>query len=145
MFLQCSNQQTLQSSAENLQIVMKTTDGRDKDILDKQGVERDFKYREETLKDAPISSNNIKESQQTLFPRENENKQKAKITVHTIEEAMTTNKERTPVSVWCRHFWHVSHVVTSLYFRLISWVRPSNLVIVSLSNKDGGGYENVAL
>ena len=124
---------------------MKTTDGRDKDILDKQGVERDFKYREETLKDAPISSNNIKESQQTLFPRENENKQKAKITVHTIEEAMTTNKERTPVSVWCRHFWHVSHVVTSLYFRLISWVRPSNLVIVSLSNKDGGGYENVAL
>ena len=124
---------------------MKTTDGRDKDILDKQGVERDFKYREETLKDAPISSNNIKESQQTLFPRENENKQKAKITVHTIEEAMTTNKERTPVSVWCRHFWHVSHVVTSLYFRLISWVRSSNLVIVSLSNKDGGGYENVAL
>ena len=80
---------------------MKTTDGRDKDILDKQGVERDFKYREETLKDAPISSNNIKESQQTLFPMENENKQKAKITVHTIEEAMTTTKERTPVSVWC--------------------------------------------
>ena len=38
---------------------MKTTDGRDKDILDKQGVQRDFKYREETLKDAPISSNNI--------------------------------------------------------------------------------------
>ena len=83
---------------------MKTTDGRDKDILDKQGVERDFKYREEeSLKDAPISSNNIKESQQTLFPRENENKQKAKITVHTIEEAMTTNKERTPVSVWCAY------------------------------------------
>ena len=80
---------------------MKTTDGRDKDILDKQGVERDFKYREETLKDAPTSSNNIKESQQTLFPRENENKQKAKITVHTTEEAMTTNKERTPVRVWC--------------------------------------------
>ena len=80
---------------------MKTTDGRDNDILDKQGVERDFKYREETLKDAPISSNNIKESQQTLFPKENENKRKAKITVHTIEEATTTNKERTPVSVWC--------------------------------------------
>ena len=80
---------------------MKTTDGRDKDILDKQGVEKDFKYREETLKDAPISSNNIKESQQTLFPRENENKQKAKITIYTTEEAMTTNKERTPVSVWC--------------------------------------------
>ena len=79
---------------------MKTTDDRDKDILDKQGVERDLKYGEETLKDAPISSDNIKESQQTLFPRENENKQKAKITVHTVEEAMTTNKERTPVSVW---------------------------------------------
>ena len=80
---------------------MKTTDGRDKDILDKQGVKRDFKYREETLKDVPISSNNIKETQQTLFPRENESKQKAKITVHTTEEAMTTNKERTPVSIWC--------------------------------------------
>ena len=80
---------------------MKTTDGRHKDILDKEGVERDFKYREETLKDAPISSNNIKQSQQTLFPRENENKQKAKITIHTTEEAMTANKERTPVSVWC--------------------------------------------
>ena len=82
---------------------MKTTDDRDKDILDKQEVERDFKYREETLKDAPISSYNIKESQQTLFPRENENKQKAKITVHTTQEAMTTNKERTPVSVWCAY------------------------------------------
>ena len=80
---------------------MKTTDGRDKDILDKQGVETDFKYREETLKDAPTPSNNIQGSQQTLFPRENENKQKAKITVHTTQEAMTTNKERTPVSVWC--------------------------------------------
>ena len=79
---------------------MKTTDGRDKDILDKQGVETDFKYREESLKDAPTPSNNIKGSQQTLFPRENENKQKAKITVHTIEEAMATNKERTPVSIW---------------------------------------------
>ena len=70
---------------------MKTTDGRDKDIQDKQGVETDFKYREETLKDAPTPSNNIQGSQQTLFPRENENNQKA----------MTTNKERTPVSVWC--------------------------------------------
>ena len=80
---------------------MKTTDGRDKDILDKQGVETDFKYGEESLKDAPTPSNNIKGSQKTLFPRENENKQEAKITVHTIEEAMTTNKERTPVSVWC--------------------------------------------
>ena len=80
---------------------MKTTDGRDKDILDKQGVETDGKDREETLKDAPTSSNNIEGSQQTLFLREDENKQKAKITVHTTEETMTTNKERTPVSVWC--------------------------------------------
>ena len=80
---------------------METTDGRDKDILDTQGVETDFKYREESLKDAPTPSNNIKGSQQTLFLREDENKQKAKITVHTTEEAMTTNKERTPVSVWC--------------------------------------------
>ena len=73
---------------------MKTTDGRDNDILDKQGVETDAKDREETLKDTLISSNNIKESRQTLFPREDENKQKAKITVYTVEE-------RTPVSVWC--------------------------------------------
>ena len=80
---------------------MKTTDGRGKDILDKQEVETDAKDREETLKDTLISSNNIKESRQTLFPREDENKQKAKITVYTIEEAMTTNEERTPVSVWC--------------------------------------------
>ena len=77
---------------------MKTTDGRHKDILDKQGVETDAKYREETFEDTLLSSDNIKE--QTLFPREDENKE-AKITVHTIEEAMTTNKERTPVSVWC--------------------------------------------
>ena len=80
---------------------MKTTDGRNNDILDKQGVETDAKDRDETLKDTPISRNSIKESQQTLFLREDENKQKAKITVHTTEEAMTTNKERTPVSVWC--------------------------------------------
>ena len=80
---------------------MKTTDGRGKDILDKQGVETDAKDREETLKDTLISSNNIKESRQTLFPREDENKQKAKITVYTIEEAMTNNEERTSVSVWC--------------------------------------------
>ena len=80
---------------------MKTTDGRDKDILDKQGVETDGKDREETLKDAPTSSNNIEGSQQTLFLREDENKQKAKITVHTTEEEMTSNKERTPVRVWC--------------------------------------------
>ena len=80
---------------------METTDGRDENILDKQGVETDLKYKEESLKDAPTPSNNIKGSQQTLFLREDENKQKAKITVHTTEEAMTTNKERTPVSVWC--------------------------------------------
>ena len=80
---------------------MKTTDGRDKDILDKQGVETDFKYTEESLKDTPTPSNKIKGSQQTLFLREDENKQKAKITVDTTQEAMTTNKERTPVSVWC--------------------------------------------
>ena len=80
---------------------MQTADGRDKDILDKRGVETDFKYREESLTDARTPSNNIKGRQQTLFLREEENKQKAKITVHTIEEAMTTNEERTPVSVWC--------------------------------------------
>ena len=80
---------------------MQKTDGRDDDILDKQGVKTDGKDREETLRDTPISRNSIKEYQQTLYPREDENKQKAKITVHTIEEAMTTNKERTPVSVWC--------------------------------------------
>ena len=78
---------------------MKTTDGRDKDILDKEGVETDTKYREETLKDTSISSNNVKESQQILFTRDDENKQKLKITVQTIEKAMTTNKERMPVSV----------------------------------------------
>ena len=80
---------------------METTDGRDEDILDKQVVETDFKYREESLKDAPTPSNNIKGSQQTLFLMEDENKQKAKITVHATEKAMTTTKERTTVSVWC--------------------------------------------
>ena len=80
---------------------MKTTDGRDKYIPDKQGDETDAKYRELTLQVTPILGKNIKESQQTLFPREDENKQKAKITVYTIEEAMTNNEERTPVSVWC--------------------------------------------
>ena len=82
---------------------METTDGRDKDILHKQGVETDFKYREESFKDAPTPSNNIKGSQQTLFLREDENKQEAKITVHTTEEAMATNKERTTVSIWCAY------------------------------------------
>ena len=95
-FLKFSNQQTLQSSAENLQ-----TDGRDNDILDKQGVETDAKDRKETLKDTLQSSNSIRESQETIFSREDENEKQAKITVHTIEEAMTTTKERTPVSVWC--------------------------------------------
>ncbi|CAH3193488.1 unnamed protein product, partial [Porites evermanni] len=88
--------QTPQSSAEYSQTVMKTTDGRDKDILDKQGVETDAKDREESLKDTPISRNSVKESQQTLFPREEQDKRKAKITLHTIEEALTTNEERTP-------------------------------------------------
>ena len=49
---------------------METTDGRDKDILDKGGVETNGKDREETLKDAPTSSNNIEGSQETLFLRE---------------------------------------------------------------------------
>ena len=77
---------------------MKTTDGGDKYILDKPG-ETDAKKREVRLQVKPILGKNIKESQQPLFPREDENKQKAKITVHAKEEAMTTNKERTPVSV----------------------------------------------
>ena len=80
---------------------MKTTDGRNNDILHNKEVETDAKDREETLKDTPISRNSVNESQQTLFPREDKNKQKTKITVHTIEEAMTTNKGRTPLSVWC--------------------------------------------
>ena len=80
---------------------MKTRDSIHKDILGKQGDETNAKYREVTLKDTPTSSNNIKESQQTLFLREDENKLRAKITVHTTEEAMTTNKEGPPVSVKC--------------------------------------------
>ena len=78
---------------------MKTRDGRDNDIVDKQGVEMHAKDREETMKDTLISSNSIKESGQTLFPREDENKQKATITVYTIEEAITTNEAGSPVSV----------------------------------------------
>ena len=80
---------------------MKTTDGRNNGMLDKKEVETDAKDREETLKDTPISRNSIEESEQTLYPREDGNKQKAKITVHATKEAMTTNKERTPVSFWC--------------------------------------------
>ena len=82
---------------------MKTTDGRDKDIQDKQGVETEFKYREESLKDAPTPRTNIKGSQQTLFLREDENKKEVKITVHTTEKAMATNKDRTPVSIRCAY------------------------------------------
>ncbi|XP_073238321.1 uncharacterized protein [Porites lutea] len=85
-----SGGQSLQSSAENSQTVMKTTDGGDKYILDKQG-ETDAKYREVTLQVTPILGKNIKESQQPLFPREDENKQKAKITVHAIEEVQKTS------------------------------------------------------
>ena len=103
---------------------METTDGRDKDILHKQGVETDFKYREESFKDAPTPSNNIKGSQQTLFLREDENKQKAKITVHTTEEAMTTNKERTPVSVWCGY----ENTLSFLYTGLSQKFRSSNFM-----------------
>ena len=115
---------------------MITTDGRDNDILDKQGVETDAKDRKETLKDTLQSSNRIRESQETLSLREDENEQQAKTTVHTIEEAMTTTEERTPVSVWygarisslslpkseavkitfTRLFWRFSHLITSLYF-----------------------------
>ena len=102
---------------------MKTTDGRDKDILDKQGVETDFKYREESFKDAPTPSNNIKGSQQTLFLREDENKQKAKITVHTTEEAMTTNKERTPVS-----FGVVMKLRDPFKYRVYQKFRSSNFM-----------------
>ena len=106
---------------------MKTTDGRHEDILNKQGGERDAKYREETLKDTPISSNNIKESQQTLFLREDENKQKAKITVHTIEEAMTTNEERTTVSVSCGYDNASSFYVLDIFGALVMLLLPFTL------------------
>ena len=39
----------MQSSAENSQTVMKTTDGRGKGILDKQGVETDAKDSSTTV------------------------------------------------------------------------------------------------
>ena len=106
---------------------MKTTDGRDKDILDKQEVETDFKYREESFKDAPTPSNNIKGSQQTLFLREDENKQKAKITVHTIEEAMTTNEEVTPVSVWCGYDNAWFFCVLDFFGALVMFLLPCTL------------------
>ena len=49
------------------------------------------------------------------------------------------------ILLYIRYFWRFSHVVTSLYFWLISLVRRPNLVIASLSNKHGGGYENFTL
>ena len=79
---------------------MKTRDSIHKDILDKQGDETNAKYRDVTLKDTPISSNNIKESQKTLFLREDENKQKAKTTVHTTEEAMPVSVKRCYDNAW---------------------------------------------
>ena len=83
-----------------------------KDILDKQRDETNAKYRDVTLKDTSISSKNIKESQQTLFLREDENKQKAKTTVHTTEEAMPVSVKRCYDNA---RSWRFSHVVTSLY------------------------------
>ena len=103
---------------------MKTTDGRDKDILDKQGVETDGKYREETLKDTPMSSNNVNESQQTPFTREDENMQKAKITVHTIEKAMTTTKERMPVSFRCGYNKAWSFYILDIFGALVMLLLP---------------------
>ena len=103
---------------------MKTTDGRDKYIQDKQGVETDFKYREKSLKDAPTPSNNIKGSQQTLFLREDENKQEAKITVHTTEEAMATNKKPTPVSIWCAYDNASSFCILEFFGALVMLLLP---------------------
>ena len=102
---------------------MKTTDGRDKDILDKKGDETDAKYRV-TLQVTPIISNNIKESQQTLFTREDENKQKAKTTVHAIEEVMTTNKERMPVSVKCGYDNALSFYILDFFGALVMLLLP---------------------
>ena len=79
---------------------MKTRDSMHKDILDKQRDETNAKYRDVTLKDTSISSKNIKESQQTLFLREDENKQKAKTTVHTTEEAMPVSVKRCYDNAW---------------------------------------------
>ena len=79
---------------------MKTRDSMHKDILDKQRDETNAKYRDVTLKDTSISSKNIKESQQTLFLREDENKQKAKTTVHKTEEAMPVSVKRCYDNAW---------------------------------------------
>ena len=106
---------------------MKTTDGRNNDILHNKEVETDAKDREETLKDTPISRKSIKESEQTLFPREDENKQKAKITVHTIEEAMTTNEERTTVSVSCGYDNASSFYVLDIFGALVMLLLPFTL------------------
>ena len=103
---------------------MKTTDGRDKYIPDKQGDETDAKYRELTLQVTPILGKNIKESQQTLFSREDENKQKAKTTVHAIEEVMTTNKERMPVSVKCGYDNALSFYILDFFGALVMLLLP---------------------
>ena len=103
---------------------MKTTDGRDKYILDKQGDETDAKYRELTLQVTPILGKNIKESQQTLFSREDENKQKAKTTVHAIEEVMTTNKERMPVSAKCGYDNALSFYILDFFGALVMLLLP---------------------
>ena len=50
---------------------------------------------------------------------------------------------RLVILLYTRLFWRFCHVVTSIYFWLISWVRRPNLAIVILRNKVGGGYENV--
>ena len=103
---------------------MKTRDSMHKDILDKQRDETNAKYRDVTLKDTSISSKNIKESQQTLFLREDENKQKAKITVHTTEDAMATNKERTPVSIWCAYDNAWSFCIVEFFGALVMLLLP---------------------
>ena len=46
------------------------------------------------------------------------------------------------ILLYTRLFWRFCHVVTSIYFWLISWVRRSNLAIAILSNKDCISYEN---
>ena len=102
---------------------MKTTDGRIKDILDKQGDETDAKHRV-TLQVTPILNYNIKQSQQTLLTSEDENKQKAKTTVHAIEEAMTTNKGRTPVSVKCGYDNARSFYILDFFGALVMLLLP---------------------
>ena len=50
---------------------------------------------------------------------------------------------RLVILLYTRLFWRFCHVVTSIYFWLMSWVRCPNLAIVILRNKVGGGYENI--